>query len=362
MLIKKVFFDMDGVLADFNRGVTELADSPPVTQETSTKEKDDAMWKKISKVDHFYDKLELMPGAKEMFDQVYSKYNDRCEILSAIPKPHRGVVHARDDKVRWAKRILSPDVKTNIVFRADKISFCGGKEYVLIDDYQKNIDEWEEHGGTGILYKDAEQTLKRLEELEKEPAVPNQWGQIIHIDKPSAVISLADNYEICYVSLLTYLLNIGFDIQMLKKTSRGDSHDASWRSWYTIVNGAPDYQKEVEQIHSDKGDLYVNEPIIENIETIDESFLRKWAEYFAEYVYEEVERYIFGINSRGKKTLYLLKKQWVVSAAPDYKKYDVPFYHRQGGITSRDICCVVATKIDLEERLKKSYHTLHGFV
>ena len=36
---------------------------------------------------------------------------------------------------------------------------------VLIDDLQKNIDEWTAAGGTGILHVSAEQTLKELKDL-----------------------------------------------------------------------------------------------------------------------------------------------------------------------------------------------------
>lgn len=35
-----------------------------------------------------------MPGAGEMFDAVYGKYDERCEILTGIPKPKRGIVNA----------------------------------------------------------------------------------------------------------------------------------------------------------------------------------------------------------------------------------------------------------------------------
>ena len=36
---------------------------------------------------------------------------------------------------------------------------------ILIDDYPKNIKEWENKGGIGIVHKSAEQTLRALEKL-----------------------------------------------------------------------------------------------------------------------------------------------------------------------------------------------------
>ena len=90
-MIKKIYFDMDGVLADFDGGVTKLCGLRPIKQgEHRSKEEDDLMWGKIREVDHFYDKLEPMPGAVELFLELYEKYGDKCEILTGIPKQKRG--------------------------------------------------------------------------------------------------------------------------------------------------------------------------------------------------------------------------------------------------------------------------------
>ena len=106
-----------------------------------------------------------MTGAKEMFDTVYGKYGDKCEILTGIPKPKRGIVNAGEDKTKWVHRLLSKDIKVNIVFREDKPKFCTGKGCILIDDMEKNIAEWEAMGGTGIQNISAAETMKRLVEL-----------------------------------------------------------------------------------------------------------------------------------------------------------------------------------------------------
>ena len=103
--------------------------------------------------------------AKAMFDAVYSKYGDKCEILTGIPKPRRGIVNATPDKKLWVKRLLSGDIVVNIVFREEKPKFCTGKNCILIDDMEKNIKEWNGMGGTGILNVNAEDTMNRLKEL-----------------------------------------------------------------------------------------------------------------------------------------------------------------------------------------------------
>ncbi len=167
MNIEKIYFDMDGVLADFDRGVIELCGLTPLSQNSGEcdKEKDDAMWAEIKKVEHFYDVLELMPGAKEMFDALRDKYGDKCEILTGIPKPKRGITDAAEDKIRWVRRLLSEDIVVNIVFSEEKPRYCTGKDCILIDDRVDNVRDWNEMGGTGILHVSAAETMEKLKSI-----------------------------------------------------------------------------------------------------------------------------------------------------------------------------------------------------
>lgn len=156
---------MDGVLADFDRGITELGKIAKVNQSEATSVTDDALWDAVQRVDSFYDKLEPMAGAVEMFKKIYSVYGDKCEILSAVPKPHRNIPSAREDKIKWVRRVLSDQVVINLVYRAEKQDFVKGRGCILIDDYQINIDEWISAGGTGILFESADKILEKLKEL-----------------------------------------------------------------------------------------------------------------------------------------------------------------------------------------------------
>ena len=168
MMIKpdKIYFDMDGVLADFNRGVEEMCgmETPPQGEGWATG-CDGLMWKRIRMQDHFYDRLELMPGAMEMFGLIYSRYGDRCEILSAIPRPEKGILTAREDKIRWMHRLFPEQVVVNIVLRKEKPLFCKGRGYILIDDFSENVKAWETIGGTGIFHKSPETTISKLREI-----------------------------------------------------------------------------------------------------------------------------------------------------------------------------------------------------
>ena len=162
----RIYLDMDGVLADFDRGVNEMCQMKAASQNRDRNpQHDDLMWEKIRETDHFYDRLELMPGAKAMFDRIYEKYGERCEILTGIPKPERGIVTAGPDKITWMKRCLSDRIRVNIVLRKQKLEKCEGPESVLIDDREDTIRDWRNAGGTGILHTSAENTLQEMETL-----------------------------------------------------------------------------------------------------------------------------------------------------------------------------------------------------
>ena len=73
MKVRKIYFDLDGVLADFDRGVHELCGMDAFSHEDDPSYNfDEEMWKKIKEVGHFYDKLELMEGSLQLFRDLYA--------------------------------------------------------------------------------------------------------------------------------------------------------------------------------------------------------------------------------------------------------------------------------------------------
>lgn len=165
MEISRIYFDMDGVLADFDSGVEGLAHFPRHNQADQDDEKVDAMWEAVRAVSHFYDRLEPLPGALEMFCKVRDKFGDRVEILTGLPKPYRNIPDAESDKRRWVSRLLSDKIVVNACIREDKIKYCRDASCVLIDDLESNIEAWRKHGGTGLLHISPEDALKKLHEL-----------------------------------------------------------------------------------------------------------------------------------------------------------------------------------------------------
>ena len=76
-----------------------------------------------------------------------NRYN--ANILSAYSNNDG---NSRPGKKAWLSKNAKPTGKIHLVQRADKKKYAtsNGKPNILIDDYIKNIKEWESAGGIGI--------------------------------------------------------------------------------------------------------------------------------------------------------------------------------------------------------------------
>jgi len=165
MEIQKIYFDMDDTIADFSRGILEICGFEPVAQDKSTPEYDDKMWGAIKAAGHFYARLEEVEPGMKLFKRLRDQYGDKVEILTAVPKAHRGIVTAESDKRSWIDEHIGKEVVLNIAHAADdKKDYAKNAGCILIDDLKKNIDMWRCAGGTGIhfLKDDAEYTSDEI--------------------------------------------------------------------------------------------------------------------------------------------------------------------------------------------------------
>jgi 5'(3')-deoxyribonucleotidase len=166
----EIYIDMDGVLADFFGEWAKLMD-----KEHWTKINDfpDAL-QKIRDTEKFWLDLPILPQAKQLLalvKQVKGEYNICSTPLADDPKsePH---------KREWIKKNLAFFPPKNIHITHDKPQYAtqqDGTPNILIDDYGKNVNEWESAGGIGFKYKDHkfERTAKELQKHMNEPVEEN---------------------------------------------------------------------------------------------------------------------------------------------------------------------------------------------
>jgi len=143
---------MDMVLCDFIGGYEKL------TGKDFAKTDKETRWDAITAKKDFWHTLPWMPGAERMW-KLINKYN--ANILSAYSNRDN---NSRGGKKAWLSRNAKPTGRIHLVLRHEKQKYAmsNGKPSILIDDYMKNIKEWEAKGGIGIHHTSPSNTISQL--------------------------------------------------------------------------------------------------------------------------------------------------------------------------------------------------------
>ena len=154
--LPSIYCDLDMVLVNLIKGADAAVGGSFVDMPK------DERWGKVNQVKGFWANLEWMPGAKRLY-QFIARYD--AHILSAYTNRDPT---SRAGKMKWLNR--NTDFKRsniNLVLRSQKQKFAttDGKPNILIDDYKKNIGEWEAKGGIGILHTNVVKTISELKRL-----------------------------------------------------------------------------------------------------------------------------------------------------------------------------------------------------
>ena len=154
--LPEIYCDLDEVLVDFMRGADAAVGGDFVKMDK------DERWNKVNQTKGFWANLGWKPNAKRLYDFII-RYNPH--VLSAYPDRDP---NAKNGKMKWLKKNTGfKRAKIHLVKRAQKKDYAttDDKPNVLIDDYIKNIREWEAKGGIGILHTDVGKTISELKRL-----------------------------------------------------------------------------------------------------------------------------------------------------------------------------------------------------
>lgn len=152
----KIYCDMDGVLADFNKGYKDLTGITPPGPNAPNNDPE-KFWEPLKKAGKdFWVNLEWMPDGKELWKYI-EKY--KPTILSA---PSREI-SSREGKTEWINNHL-PGVSLKFKAAKNKKDFAKPNA-ILIDDREDTIQSWNDKGGIGIHHTSAADTIKQLKDL-----------------------------------------------------------------------------------------------------------------------------------------------------------------------------------------------------
>jgi 5'(3')-deoxyribonucleotidase len=155
--LPEIYCDLDEVLVDF----VKAADAAVGGNFAQTDKK--TRWNTINQTKGFWANLDWKPNAKRLHDFII-RYNPH--VLSAYT--NRDPV-SKTGKMKWVKKNTGfKRANIHLVLRSQKQAYAKTieeKPNILIDDYNKNIEEWESAGGIGILHTDVGKTINKLKGL-----------------------------------------------------------------------------------------------------------------------------------------------------------------------------------------------------
>lgn len=147
----QLFLDLDGVLADFERGVLETLKMPAHAYQERYGQ--GGFWKKLAAAPDFYNTLELMPDGMELMEAV--RHVDPI-ILTGLPIGK----WAEPQKRAWVERHF-PGVEVITTQARYKSKYCSPGD-VLVDDRDQYAEAWEAAGGIFIHHTDTASSIKAL--------------------------------------------------------------------------------------------------------------------------------------------------------------------------------------------------------
>ena len=105
-------------------------------------------------------------------DKLWSFVNSQnaiVKILSSTGSRKSKSNSADIGKRMWLSENLTPSVSDTNIILVDSASvkkiYAKGKHHILIDDISKNIEGWNDQGGTGILHTSAADTISKLQNI-----------------------------------------------------------------------------------------------------------------------------------------------------------------------------------------------------
>jgi FMN phosphatase YigB (HAD superfamily) len=154
-----IFVDLDGVLVDLATGLSEKA-GKQLSQER-TQEFTETFYSTIAKMNRaqvaqFYSKLPQTKDCMKLWN-AFKPYKPK--ILTSVSKTV-GAIYGKELWCWTNLGIVSDYVYCS--YDSSEKQYYASPRSLLIDDYKRNIDQWQAAGGTAIHHVDADSTIQQF--------------------------------------------------------------------------------------------------------------------------------------------------------------------------------------------------------
>lgn len=149
-MVKTVYFDMDGVLADWVKGFTKLFPELPYSQYNAFSTKEQKVYRKVidGEGDFYRDLHPFMPVVNALAELRTLGY--QVEILSSVGKlfPERVI----KQKEAWLAEYVEGEVVANFVHKSEHKARYATANTLLLDDRSKSVEPFLKAGGKAVIF------------------------------------------------------------------------------------------------------------------------------------------------------------------------------------------------------------------
>ena len=171
----RLFFDMDGVLCNFDKKVKDLKikSTPNVPSEKlpdNLKTDRINFWKKIAEYkSNFWETIEPNEDTVDLVK--FLRYHTKLEINVLSKLPSSDCVHdfSKEGKKKWLDQNFGKDFFDHIyLVDKNKEKYCTGPNDILIDDRADTCEKWRLVDGWAVEYKNTKQLKSAIEFIIKD--------------------------------------------------------------------------------------------------------------------------------------------------------------------------------------------------
>ena len=150
-----VYVDMDGVMADFAKGVI-TATGMTIEEIEKTGSWDEVKGELCAS--NFFNELEVMPIV-----DILNANMGKWDIMTAVG--YLSTENVIENKKLWISRVFNELPKFNYVLKSHEKAKFAKKGVFLIDDRPKSVNPFLEQGGDALLFNNSKEQLEFLKEF-----------------------------------------------------------------------------------------------------------------------------------------------------------------------------------------------------